>query len=918
MANSRIKGITIDIDGDTSKLQKSLNAVNAPINKINKELSDLQKALKLDPKNTELLAQKQEVLKRNIAATTEKLGALIKAQQEMGDYNSLTDEQKEAYNRLSLEIAKSKNALKDMNEELKSSSKIDLTKLKDGLKKVGEVAKEVAKALAKVTAAIGGALVTVVTMGVKSYAELEKAQKGAERLFGKSFSIVEKNAAQAYKNLGISASQYYDQVNTYAVGLKNALNGDTKAAANLSNAILIAQADIVAATGADADAVSNAFAAVMRGNYTMLDNLRLGIKGSKEGMQEVIDKVNTWNKAHGKATHYQMGNYADMQKALVDYTKMVGVAGTSSKQMASTISGSVTQMKAAFDNFLNGSGGAEDLANTISNFLSNILSAISKLLPNLVTGLNSLIYNLTPIIGDLLWEQLPVLLKELGNLISFICVSIINDTGEISKTVKMLIDEIVKFITTYLPILFEAALKLVLELAKGIADAVKNPEFVRSIIWCLNEIVNILLDNIDIIVDVVIELALALSEAIIKALPMIISKLPEILKKLFDALVRNIPKIIQMFVTLLGMIWNNLWKPVIDIAIKVGSNFLSKIGEFFSQLPNKVWTWLQETFAKVTEWGANLWTKAVEIGTNFFNGVVDFFATLPERTGYYVGECFANIVNFGVDAYNWVITEVPKIIDSAIDFIKELPSKVWNWLVQTTVKVAVWVNDMKNKAITAGTTFVANIINFIKTLPSKIWEWFTKTVEKINKFKEDMTEKGKKAGKDFFDKLINEIKELPSKLAEIGGEIVKGLWQGISGGATWLGKRIKGFCDGVIKGFKDNLKIGSPSKLMRDEVGYWLAQGLGVGFTNEMEKLTDDMTNSIPVNQLANDVSSALRSLNAGIETSINPTINPTYENNYKMMAEIFKEVLGDMKVELDDREMGKFIDKTVANEVFS
>ena len=394
----RIQGITIEVGGDTTKLQKSLNQIQAPINKINTELKNINQALKLDPKNTEILAQKQEILGRNIAATKDKINALKEAQKQMGDYASLTtDQQKENYNRLSLEIAKSENALKSMNKELKETTSIDLTKLKEGLKKVGEVALEVSKKMLEISAAVGGALASIVGLGVKSYAELEKAQKGAERLFGESFKIVEQNAASAYKSLGLSASQYYDQVNTYAVGLREALGGDSEAAAKLSNDILVAQADIVAATGASQDAVQNAFSAVMRGNYTMIDNLRLGIKGSQQGMQEVIDKVNEWRKANGESTMLVMGNYADMEQALVDYVKMQEIAGTAEKQMSSTIIGSITQMKAAFDNFLNGSGSPEALSETLSRVLINIGTAIQKLAPSLLKGLVQTIKEIIPL-----------------------------------------------------------------------------------------------------------------------------------------------------------------------------------------------------------------------------------------------------------------------------------------------------------------------------------------------------------------------------------------------------------------------------------------------------------------------------------------------------------------------------------------
>ena len=89
-----IKGITIEIGGDTTKLESALKDVNKTVYSTNSELRNLNQALKLDPKNTELLAQKQDVLKKNIAATTERLNTLKEAQRQMGDYNSLTEEQK--------------------------------------------------------------------------------------------------------------------------------------------------------------------------------------------------------------------------------------------------------------------------------------------------------------------------------------------------------------------------------------------------------------------------------------------------------------------------------------------------------------------------------------------------------------------------------------------------------------------------------------------------------------------------------------------------------------------------------------------------------------------------------------------------------------------------------------------------------
>lgn len=590
MASSKIKGIVIEIGGDTSKLQKSLNAVNAPINKINKELNDLNKALKLDPKNTELLAQKQEVLSRNIAASKDKLVQLKEAQKQMGDYSKLTDEQKAAYNRLSLEISKSESALKSMNEELKKTNSIDFSKMQAGLKKVGDVALDVSKKMLQISTAIAGAITGVITAGVKSYANLEKAQKGSERLFGDSFSIVKRNAASAYKSMGLSATQYYDQVNTYVVGLKNSLKGDTKRAAELANSVLIAQADIVAATGANSDMVQSAFAAVMRGNYTMLDNLRLGIKGSKTGMQEVIKKVNEWNRAQGHATHYQMDNYADMQQALVDYVKMVGVAGTAQQQMSSTITGSLSQMKAAFDNFLNGSGSAKDLSKTMTTFLKNILAALKNLAPDLAKGLVELIKDVLPQVLDMIGEIMPIIIEAVKTIIEGLINFINNDDGQFIQMAVDILTNLVEFIIKNLPLLLQAAIKIIVELAKGIANSL--PTLIPVMVDAIILMVETLIENIDLIIDAGIKLIEGLIKGIIIAVPRLVEKMPEIITKIKEKLLEGVSKIFDVGVNLIEGLWEGikstsewLWEKIKGFGEGI-VNFFKDVFSIFS--PSKV------------------------------------------------------------------------------------------------------------------------------------------------------------------------------------------------------------------------------------------------------------------------------------------------------------------------------------------
>ena len=787
MANSRIKGITIEIGGNTTKLQDALKDVDKKVYNLNKDLSGLNDALKIDPKNTDLLAQKYDVLSRNISNTKNRIDTLKEAQAQMGDYNSLTEEQKDNYNALSIEIAKAEKKLEDMNNELKNTNKVDLTKLVNTLKKVGDVAVQVAKKMAQVTAAIGGALASLVGLGVKSYAEFEQVNQGAKLLWGDAYGYIEEQSKKAYATMGLSANDYLKQVNGLAVSLKSSMGGNAKAAAELANKVLVAESDIVAATGATQESVQNAFNGIMKGNYSMLDNLQLGIKPTKAGMQEVIDKVNEWNKAQGHATKYQMGNYADMQAALVDYVKMKDLEGYAAREASETVTGSISAMKAAFTNFLTGTGSPEELSKTIVDVFTNIAKVINDLAPHILSGVVTLIQTVLPQIVTTITGMLPQLLDAITNLINSLFNMVAQNTEKIRETTTLLINKFVEFVTTNLPTIINLALTLIITLAQGIADALKNPEFIQSIVNCVLEIVNIITDNLDLVIDVALQLILALTDGLLIALPQLAEKVPEIVDKIVDVIMNNLPKILQ--------------------------------------------------------------------------------------------------------AALYIIVELAK------GLILNLPTLMKNVYI-IPQKIFEWIKNKKNDILNAGKDILANLIS---GLFANIDNLKTKAGEIVGKLK---------------DWLVGAV----GKMTSAGKDLIAGMWKGITEKWDSLKDKVKSFGDGVVGKFKKVFGIGSPSKVFEKEIGRWLAEGIDVGFTETMEDVTQDMTNAIPVNQLASNVSTALRSLNSGIESSLNPTINPTiaYENNYKMMAEVFKEALGEMKVELDDREMGKFIDQTVVNEVFS
>lgn len=779
MAGKNIKGITIKIGGETTELQKALKSVDQTVYTLNSDLKALNQALKLDPKNTELLAQKQDVLARNIAATKDRLETLKEAQRQMGDYTKLTDDQKAAYNQLSLEIAKSENALKEMNKELKATSGIDMGKLKDGLKKVGDVALEVSKKLMQVTAAVSGALAGVVAAGVKSYADLEQNLGGIETLFGKSSDKVVENAKNAYKTAGVSANEYMAGVTSFSASLLQSLGGDTEKAADVADMAFRDMADNANKFGTDMGSIQSAYQGFAKQNYTMLDNLKLGYGGTKTEMERLLKDA---EKISG--VKYDIKNLNDVYEAIHVIQEDLGVTGTTAEEASETISGSAASMKAAFDNFLNGSGGPEELADAMTNMLKNVGGAIAKLAPSILSGIVSLIQTLLPQVVQLLTTLIPQLLTAITNMINTLLTMLTQNTTQLAATITTFINQIIQFITTNLPLLLQSGITILLTLVQGITDSI--PTLAEALPEVITTIINVLIENI----PAVLEAAITLLMALIEAIPVII-----------EALVDALPTIVETIITTL-----------------------------INDLPTML------------------------------EACVKLFMALVEA--------------------------IPKVV---IELVKVLPT-----VITSTVKT-LW--DNRGKILEAGKKMLLNIrdgiVNNLHELTTKV--------------------------KEIPGKVKDWIGEGLQKLHDVGDNFVKGIWQGISDGLGWIKGKLKEWVGSVVDFCKKILGIKSPSKVMADQVGKFMAEGIGEGFDDEMTDIEKDMAKAIPVDSLVQEVNSAMRGLNYGIQNSVNPQINPniTLDQNYKLMGEAMKEALSEMEVELDDREVGRFVTKTITEEIY-
>lgn len=470
----------------------------------------------------------------------------------------------------------------------------DDTQFNSVMGKVGATASKALSAISKAALAVTGAAAAAVGAlakeAVASFADYEQLAGGAKLMYGEAYDYIAEKAKTAFKDVQMSQNEYLEQVNGFAIGLKTALGGDELAAAKLADRIVTAEADIVAATGNTAENIQNAFNGIMKNNYTMLDNLQIGITPTKEGFQELIDKVNAYKEAQGEATNYTIDNLADCQNALVDYIEMQGLSGYAQAEGAETLSGSMASMKAAWQNMLTGMADptqdfdelVSNLVDSVVNVSENLMPRIMAVLPQMATGITELAGELLPLIPETLNAMLPGVLEGANNLVSALLdtLSSIADTAIpiVTENADEIIDTLLTGLVSAIPnllssaadlctalitaildnadIITQGAVDVVVALANGISKNLDTliPAAVRAILT----IVDTLIYNIDEILDAAEELIRGLADGLIDALPELLAKAPEIVIDLIAALTEAIPDTIEFAVELCERIGSNI------------------------------------------------------------------------------------------------------------------------------------------------------------------------------------------------------------------------------------------------------------------------------------------------------------------------------------------------------------------------
>lgn len=521
------------------------------------------------------------------------------------------------------------------NEEAHRELANTTGKAKEASEKIGKFFGSVAKTVGKASlAAIGAAATGIAALtksAVENYAEYEQLVGGVETLFKDSSAKVLEYANNAYKTAGLSANDYMETVTSFSASLLQSLGGDTEKAAEIGNMAVIDMSDNANKMGSSMESIQNAYAGFAKQNYTMLDNLKLGYGGTKEEMQRLIDDANALNAAQGNMTKYSIDSYADIVNAIHDVQTEMGVTGTTALEASTTIQGSLASTKAAWDNWLTGTGSVDALVGTVVNSAGLLAKAIGDILPSLTTGISQLVSQLAPEIPPLINQLLPsiidsitTMISSLGSQLPAILATIL---PVITGSAPQIINTLITTLISSLPIIVSSAGQLILALAAGISQSL--PTLIPTIVDVVLQIVMTLVENVNLLVDAAVNLISALAEGLIAALPILIAQAPTIISRLVQELIAAAPQLLlsaaEIVVQIVSGIADNLFA-LGKSAGEIITTIVEGIGEMWGSLVGVG----SQVVAKIREGISNAWQGL----KNWFKGIWDgLFGNLSVDVG---------------------------------------------------------------------------------------------------------------------------------------------------------------------------------------------------------------------------------------------------------------------------------------------
>ena len=559
-------GPKIGVDGE-AEYRRQINQIIQQSKTLESQMklvaSQFTSATTAEEKNAKTAA----VLTKQIDTQRERVKLLAeqtgKAAAKYGESDAKTQKWQQALNEATATLNKMQNELRDTASELQDMD----SEMDGGAKKAlsfGDVLKANlasdviitgVKAMASAIKEVGAALLDLGKQSIQGFAEQEQLIGGVDTLFKESSAQVQQYANNAYKTAGMSANQYMETVTSFSASLLQSLGGDTKAAAEKADQAITDMSDNINKMGSDAQSVQNAYQGFAKANYTMLDNLKLGYGGTKEEMQRLLTDA---EKISG--IKYDISSYADIVDAIHVVQTEMGITGTTAKEAATTIDGSVNSMKSAWSNLITGMSNenldldklVQNVIDSVNTFADNLIPRLQIMLPRFVQGLTQLISNMIPYVAPALELLLPPLIEGIGGLVSGIVQALPMAVEAISAVIPMLVEQL----TILLPQIISAGIEIIAALASGIGENL--PTLIPAVVDAIITITEGLIDHIDLLIIAAGQLIAGLAQGLIEAIPRLIGRLPEIISAIVNGLLKGMAAIGMVGQQLVEGLWNGI------------------------------------------------------------------------------------------------------------------------------------------------------------------------------------------------------------------------------------------------------------------------------------------------------------------------------------------------------------------------
>ena len=457
-----------------------------------------------------------------------------------------------------------------------------------------------AKVVGAAVSAAAGGVAALATAATKSYGDYEQLVGGVETLFKESQDVVMEYANSAYKTAGLSANEYMETVTGFSASLLQSLGGDTEEAAKYADMAITDMSDNANKMGTDMSSIQYAYQGFAKQNYTMLDNLKLGYGGTKEEMERLLSDA---QKLSG--VEYDISSYADVVDAIHVVQTEMGITGTTAKEAATTIQGSVSSMKSAWKNLVIGiADDNQDFDNLVSNFVDSAVTAGSNLIPRIETSIkgiaklvSSASQSIIPLAVDTIVNALPDVVSAGASLVGSLANGIIQNLPALVGVAGDIILGLFNGITAKAGDIVSSAATIVTDLADGISEfAVNLIPAVTALSYTLwEELTNP--STLSSVMDAALEIIMSLVEGFMEALPIILQSAPVIIGNLVAALIVMLPQIINAGIEILMSLVNGILNAIPSLVAAIPTITMAIVNGILTNLDKIILAAIQITLS---------------------------------------------------------------------------------------------------------------------------------------------------------------------------------------------------------------------------------------------------------------------------------------------------------------------------------